>query len=427
MDDGEAAAELRNIKDIVHVVQVERLTDDEYVTPATLRSFLDSILSLNKGLKAPLLIDDLLRNVPEPRSKHSLYQNFRLVSAPQPSVSAYTLALQRESAACEVQDLDYKIARLKEHRQKAFNKMIELESDQPKAALMHFFNPGEQVHHLSAGDTPVDCLDVNSPFGSLVCSSGSKVTLHSLNLDSPVELKGTEGRHVNCVVLNGADPIILVGAGNDLFLYPQESQNPLFYAEPSQLLGHMDSVVAIHYDGLTAVSSSTDKTVRLWDPLVGKCIKTLDTFAFGVCNALQHEQVVLSTGSQDGVVRLWDLRSAKPERELVGGHTSPISALKFSGLELISGAEDGSLRTWDLRNGKIKLADAYNGTIRSLGFDDTRVIAQIQGEKMARVIDKRSGEQRMLAITDSVITSSKYLDGYYIAGRDTGDIGVWAV
>lgn len=409
---------------------IDNITISKNLEEVSLKQRIDNLLSLNGGYKAPLLIDELLNDVPEPRSKHSLFQNYVLNTQSQTNMS-YSLALQREAVACEVQDLDYMIAQFKQRRQKAFNKMIDLESTSKnptsKANLIHFYKPGEEIHHIKVADGPLTSLDSNSPFGSLVCTADNVLSLHSLNLDSPISLKGTEHKKVNCTVLHGADPIIIVGADNDLFWYSQESQNPLFYAEPSQLSGHVGPVVAVNYDGHTAVSSSLDKTVRQWDHTAGKCSLTLDTFEFGVCNSLQHENVVLVTGSQDGVVRLWDLRTGKPERELVGGHTSPISTLQFSGLELVSGADDGSLRSWDLRNGQILLAEAYNDKIQSVGFDDVRIVTQVRNENMARVIDKKTGDQRMLAISDSIITSSKYIDGFFIAGRDTGDVGVWAV
>jgi division protein 1 len=139
---------------------------------------------------------------------------------------------------------------------------------------------------------------------------------------------------------------------------------PLFSLE-----AHMDEVTALHFRGDTLVSGSSDKTLRQWDLVKGRCVQTLDVLwaaaqASAALNAnsgqwrqtgrlpdaeadfvgaLQVFDAALACGTADGMVRLWDLRSGQVHRSLVG-HTGPVTCLQFDDVHLVTGSLDRSIR-----------------------------------------------------------------------------------
>lgn len=116
------------------------------------------------------------------------------------------------------------------------------------------------------------------------------------------------------------------------------------------LQGHTKSVVsiAISRDGSTAISASTDGSLRLWDISTGACMATLSGHSGGViCLQVAEDDSVLS-GSWDHSIRLWNMQSGQCLQEFQG-HSAPIGVLRLAGrTRFISGAFDGTVRLWDM-------------------------------------------------------------------------------
>lgn len=413
---------------------------------------------LGGGSRAPVLPADLLDDVPESRTQHSLYQTFAVTSPPSagPSSEAarmdsdFALSVRKEMAASELLEIDERISELRAMRKLVFDRMADVEREQTsdERTLQHYYPRGERIkqfhptpshataNNSSNGSNAIQCVDFNSPFGQLALAIGDEVCLYELSSDQTTQLRGTVGHHINCLSVHGADPVVTCGAQHKVYVWhPPSGASSEDLSEPAELTGHVGDVIVVDNDGESLVTSSTDCTVREWDEKLGKCSTTIDMFPFGECQALQHSGSALATGTNDGIVRLFDLRqpvsnhSGRPNvaRELLGGHTRAVTALSFQGLEMVSGSEDGSLRIWDLRNGEIGLAESYGGPIQSVQFDTSKVVASVSGENGVRVLSRPTAEHRISAIEDSLVTSAKYMKGYLVTGRENGDVGVWAV
>ena len=70
------------------------------------------------------------------------------------------------------------------------------------------------------------------------------------------------------------------------------------------------TVVVFSHDSKLLASASNDKIVRLWDPVSGTTVYTLEGHANKVTAvAFSHDSKLLASASWDKTVRLWDLAS----------------------------------------------------------------------------------------------------------------------
>ena len=266
------------------------------------------------------------------------------------------------------------------------------------------FEAGSSIRELQAHNDMITALDFDAPFGTMVTSAlDDTVRVWDLNVGRCIGL--LEGHHASVRCLQVEDNIVATGSmdasirlwdlskadylphdnkiakatdeedteglGIDDADDPQSAplssglqDCPIFSLE-----AHVDEVTALHFKGDTLVSGSSDKTLRQWDLVKGRCVQTLDVLwaaaqASATLNsndgqwrttgrlpdasadfvgALQCFDAALACGTADGMVRLWDLRSGQVHRSLVG-HTGPVTCLQFDDMHLITGSLDRSIR-----------------------------------------------------------------------------------
>ncbi|KAL8948371.1 MAG: hypothetical protein Q9222_005442 [Ikaeria aurantiellina] len=352
------------------------------------------------------------------------------------------------------------------------------------------FEPGSNIREFQAHNDIITALDFDVPFGTMVTAAlDDTVRVWDLNAGRCVGL--LEGHHASVRCLQVEDSIVATGSMDaSIRLWDlskadysarennstedshdteedamnEEQRSPTSY--PSSLHdcplfsleAHVDEVTALHFRGDTLVSGSTDKTLRQWDLVKGRCVQTLDVLwaaaqASATMNssdgqwrttgrvpdssadfvgALQCFDAALACGTADGMVRLWDLRSGQVHRSLVG-HTGPVTCLQFDDVHLVTGSLDRSIRIWDLRTGSIYDAYAYDNPVTSMMFDSRRIVAAA-GENVAKVYDKTDSRHwdcgaGVMAVEDgghpAALTKVRIKDGYLTEGRKDGVVGVW--
>mmetsp|Transcript_23019 Transcript_23019/g.58169 ORF Transcript_23019/g.58169 Transcript_23019/m.58169 type:complete len:674 (+) Transcript_23019:210-2231(+) len=133
-----------------------------------------------------------------------------------------------------------------------------------------------------------------------------------------------------------------------------------------ELLAHTGSIsrVRAQGQGRRFVSSSYDKTLRIWDLRTKRELCTLAGHTAPVLDFVWPEEGnnrssnLLLSGDRSGICRLWDV-NAPPDRASVGvlkGHKGHITALAVSSSAAaaspcyFSGAQDGHVRMWDARS-----------------------------------------------------------------------------
>jgi len=121
-------------------------------------------------------------------------------------------------------------------------------------------------------------------------------------------------------------------------------------ARQSRVIGrHADVVNRIAFlDESTLVSTSSDRTLRVWHPRDG--LQRVLSGHRGRIRALavSPSGATIASGSDDGAIRLWNLEANRSWT--LAGHDGDVRSLAFSpdGEKLISGSEDGTIRLWSI-------------------------------------------------------------------------------
>ena len=161
------------------------------------------------------------------------------------------------------------------------------------------------------------------------------------------------------------------------------------------LMGEINSV-AFSPDSKTLASGSWDKTIKLWDVVSGKEIKTLKGHTNRVFSvAFSPNGKMLASASSDKTIKLWDIVSGG-ELKTLSGHTDFVNSVAFSpdGKTLASGSSDKTIKLWDVVSGKeIKTLDGHTDQISAVVFSPNgKTLASASSDKTIKLWDVVSGK-----------------------------------
>ncbi len=141
------------------------------------------------------------------------------------------------------------------------------------------------------------------------------------------------------------------------------------------LKGHTETVYAVGFtpDGQHVLTGSFDHTLKMWETLNGKEVKT-----FGgpnghqnlvLCLAVSPDGQLLASGGADNQVKLWDVPSSHPLRDFP--HAEAVNGVSLSqdGTKLAGAGKDGIVTVWDTKTGKELLAlKGHSGPVNGVAF-----------------------------------------------------------
>ena len=192
--------------------------------------------------------------------------------------------------------------------------------------------------------------------GTLILWNGMRATkLQAVHLKSAwvMTVAATQGG-------DAAPPTHVACGGLDNVVSVYDVKAPALPVQ--ELVGHSGYISSVNFldpQGRTALSSSGDGSLGLWD--VGRGIRSA-TFGGERGNAADVMDAaacpvdanLFVSGACDASVRLWDIRTRACVARYTG-HMSDVNAVTWfpSGCVFASGSEDASVRLWDIRGGGV--------------------------------------------------------------------------
>jgi eukaryotic-like serine/threonine-protein kinase len=179
--------------------------------------------------------------------------------------------------------------------------------------------------------------------------------------------------------------------------------------------GHSESVysVAIAPDGRIALSASEDKTLKIWDLTSGEELRTLTGHSGWVTSvAIASDGRTALSADGEGTLKLWDLVAGKELRTFTG-HSDMVSSVAIApdGRTALSGSIDTTLKLWDLAAGKeLRNFTGHSGWVTSVaitpdgrtalsgGIDTTLRLWDLASGKELRTLTGHSGSVRSIAV-----------------------------
>jgi len=235
---------------------------------------------------------------------------------------------------------------------------------------------------------------------------------------------------VNGVCL-GSDGRTALSASSDgtLKLWELESGRCLRTFE-----GHTGAVQSIGWSlgGRYALSGGADRTLRLWEVSSGKCLRMFEGHAGAVTSGVESSdgRYALS-GSADQTLRLWDSLSGRCLRTY-RGHTADVNSvcLGWDGRYALSGSSDTTLRLWDVATGNcLRTFEGHTSLVSSvcLSLDGLRAFSA-SWDGTLKLWDVAAGSclQTFEGHTRAVNSVSISLDGgYALSGSSDGAVKIW--
>jgi len=189
------------------------------------------------------------------------------------------------------------------------------------------------------------------------------------------------------------------------------------------LAGHEYNVLSAAFspDGARIITTSYDRTARIWNAATGEEIAILQGHEHSVMSAaFSRDGSRIVTASIDKTARIWDAATAK-EITVLRGHTQMVSSANFSpdGSRVVTAGGDNTARIWDATTGaeiailaeKKSWGGGYGfGTIATAIYSpDGALIVTAAHEGTARIWDAETAHQvSLISVPDQLFYSAAF-------------------
>jgi WD40 repeat protein len=165
------------------------------------------------------------------------------------------------------------------------------------------------------------------------------------------------------------------------------------------LRGHLESVDSAAYspDSARIVTASMDETARIWDAASGRQIVVLrghDGWVTSAAYSPDSSRIV--TASSDQTARVWDANSGG-QITVLRGHTEMVNSAAYSpdGSRIVTASHDYTARIWDASSGRqITILRGHEKWVWSAAYspDGSRIVTA-SADNTVRVWDAVTGQQ----------------------------------
>ena len=161
------------------------------------------------------------------------------------------------------------------------------------------------------------------------------------------------------------------------------------------LIGHNDAVYSIiKLKNEKLYSCSADKTIKIWDLATGICENTLKGHLKSIYSICEFEKNKIASASADNTIKLWDLNILFDNKNIQSfktlfGHNNSVNKVGLLKDKFIfSGSDDKTIRIWDLQffQCKIILWDHSSGINDIIQINDYCIVS-CSGDKSIKVWD----------------------------------------
>jgi WD40 repeat protein len=168
--------------------------------------------------------------------------------------------------------------------------------------------------------------------------------------------------------------------------------------------GDVAHAVAFTPDGEQVIAGLSDSTVKIWDVLTGRDVRTLKGHRYAVhAIAISPDGQILASGSSDQTVKLWNLRTGQLKSTLsLKPSNSIIRQLTISpdGQTLVSAIQTNRIQLWDVKTGQL-IRTVFEGNQSPDSFipvafsPDGQILATGERDNSIQLWNARTGTQML--------------------------------
>lgn len=183
------------------------------------------------------------------------------------------------------------------------------------------YNTGEKITQFEAHPDYIRSIAVHATLPYILTSSDD-LTIKLWNWDNNWRLEQTYEGHqhyIMCVNFNPKDPNTFASACLDrtVKVWSLGSPNPNYTLVAHDIKGVNYVDYYPQADKPYLITSSDDKTIKIWDYQTKSCVAVLEGHLANVSFAIFHPELpLIVSGSEDGTVRFWNSNTFKLEKSV---------------------------------------------------------------------------------------------------------------
>lgn len=241
-------------------------------------------------------------------------------------------------------------------------------------------SPPKLVTTLLGHSKGVSCIEFSPVNSNIIasCSDDLTIRIWSISKLKCVKILQKHTYHITTIKFNSKGNLLILGSADEnITIWDVLNSKPI-----KTLAAHSDPIssIALTPDNSIIVSASYDGLMRLFDTELGQCLKTLtyNSSSYGTATALTNDVVnvpitnvectpngkYILSSSLDGTIRLWNYMDNKVVKTYVGVDGGKVCEKFSCGAKfitgtshpnplIVSGSDSSGVLIWDVQSKRI--------------------------------------------------------------------------